>query len=709
MYCRFCGHVLREGSQFCPECGKAVQINWAEQQEKEKLGTVAEEKGFFCRKCGTRSSAGELFCGVCGTKLDNPSNGIQAEKTHLHKRMKAGGIVAAFLAVIVVGMIGAFFFVRQRTLETPYFLYMKDNELWMGNVRGEEMKRVERNVVEGEMDDGDLLPDIYDVLNGLQKSQDGSYFFYPAEIKLTPSYNIIYDLYCIEVDKKEAEPIKLASDICSYSVLKNNHILYVDKECRFCICDINGNEEEISSDYLQWYKLSIDEKTLIYVTSLGMYHVDMQTPRESEKLDLDVTAIVAASDSLDMIIYKKEGGLYVLKDLSKKEKIAEGTANVSVLNSNEDTAIIYTKGAGLWPLMMEDLVVDDMTASGSEMGEEMKDYLANTSALPYSYDDFVKADIFVYDVGTKEESIVQEGVWILPSNFCVDDTQKSAHLIRYITEEDLPKIPISEAVSDTGEVDYFALENRVEVSLKNAMSMALLKTDAFLPIDIDGRFCSQVEANEEEKQFYCLAKKGDAESCDLVRIGWEGEEAGTVETLDTEVTSLKTAKNGNVFYLKGNDDAPKELYCNGKLVDTGIADYLGESNGPSGWEIGEDGKCYYIIDGIFDFNDGTEGGTLCVFDGEEKREIAEDVLMFLPVGEEDVLFLSDYSMLEFRGELYYLEGEEANRLDSDVSWIYEPISAGTVKLDQRRWFGLWKEKIGTQTPDTDNVTETGQK
>ena len=160
--------------------------------------------------------------------------------------------------------------------------------------------------------------------------------------------------------------------------------------------------------------------------------------------------------------------------------------------------------------------------------------------------------------------------------------------------------------------------------------------------------------------------------------------------------------------MKGDDDAPKELYCNGKLVDTGVADHLGESNGPSGWEIGEDGKCYYIINDIFDSHDGTEGGTLCVFDGEEKREMAEDVYMFLPVGEEGALFLSDYNMMEFRGELYYLEEEEANRLDSDVSWIYAPASAGTVKLDQTRWFRLWGEKIKTQTPDTDNVTETGQ-
>ncbi len=54
MKCLKCGNEVREGAQFCRECGTKIVLS----------------KPCFCRVCGNKISDGSKFCPFCGAKLD---------------------------------------------------------------------------------------------------------------------------------------------------------------------------------------------------------------------------------------------------------------------------------------------------------------------------------------------------------------------------------------------------------------------------------------------------------------------------------------------------------------------------------------------------------------------------------------------------------------------------------------------------------------
>lgn len=94
--CANCGADLKEGTQFCPECGT-------------KVGTVTNEK-LFCENCGAEITNSENFCETCGTNLNNPKH--NNTKNFLKKNKNAliivaGILIALFLVVMVLSLFSA--------------------------------------------------------------------------------------------------------------------------------------------------------------------------------------------------------------------------------------------------------------------------------------------------------------------------------------------------------------------------------------------------------------------------------------------------------------------------------------------------------------------------------------------------------------------------------------------------------------------------
>lgn len=71
--CRKCGAILKEGQEFCTQCGTSIKR--------------------ICTNCGNELKEGELFCPKCGTKYeekkeDNPPQTPKKEKTVVKKKEK---------------------------------------------------------------------------------------------------------------------------------------------------------------------------------------------------------------------------------------------------------------------------------------------------------------------------------------------------------------------------------------------------------------------------------------------------------------------------------------------------------------------------------------------------------------------------------------------------------------------------------------------
>ncbi len=72
-HCRFCGAVLREGAQFCGQCGEKVVLNIQSEVSSDgwhQNGPSGERRAQVCPSCGAVIVDGGQFCAQCGTPVN---------------------------------------------------------------------------------------------------------------------------------------------------------------------------------------------------------------------------------------------------------------------------------------------------------------------------------------------------------------------------------------------------------------------------------------------------------------------------------------------------------------------------------------------------------------------------------------------------------------------------------------------------------------
>jgi len=93
--CENCGAELKEGAQFCQECGDKI----------ENIEEVEKEVEFkYCPNCGNKLQKEAVFCEECGVNLENPEM-KPANEESLIQKYKIPIIIIAIVAII--GISGA--------------------------------------------------------------------------------------------------------------------------------------------------------------------------------------------------------------------------------------------------------------------------------------------------------------------------------------------------------------------------------------------------------------------------------------------------------------------------------------------------------------------------------------------------------------------------------------------------------------------------
>lgn len=118
MYCEYCGKEIRDGGQFCTNCGHSIEVSPLGQTVK--LDTASNEA--FCSACGARIEADAKYCDACGAPVTitalpvigsvagtaaSTANSANVP-TGLNK--KTAAIIAAVVAVIAIAAIVAVLF-----------------------------------------------------------------------------------------------------------------------------------------------------------------------------------------------------------------------------------------------------------------------------------------------------------------------------------------------------------------------------------------------------------------------------------------------------------------------------------------------------------------------------------------------------------------------------------------------------------------------
>ncbi len=751
MFCSVCGNEMEENAKFCSKCGTPVEpaepikesapeapaeesapeapveesapetpaeesVPEAPAEEsapeapaEESAPEAPAEGAFvFCPHCGTKNNAEDLFCASCGGRLDGSAAGAAEAASPGQKAdgQKAGGFgkkgiligIAAAAVILILAIVGITLLSGKKDGVNDFY-YVADNELYEKSFGKGDPKMVDDGIVES----GGPLFAYYDLK--LRMSDDGKYLFYPRNYDSDTSS---YDLYCVRTDKKNAEAVKVASDMMTdygseYALLPGNRIVYLNNEGSLYLSDFNGEKERIAKDAREMV-LSKDGSQVVWLSNEEnrMYFQDLKKKdAEKERLDSNVTYVQAYSDDLKTIVYMKDNALYVIENLKDKKKISEDVENLAVVDINGKYRIYYVKqDPDAQDIYMWDLVEDDLADSDAQITEpDIEDYqhtemrqtfwgvseytVTDDDAYYAAYDtyreklqrdyvrDYLKgeslgvsdyfnrANLMVYDSEANDSRIILKDKWVTASNYYnVEDSQGFVSILAYLNEENLPKIKLSTVLAeDEDESDI------LEDGLSDCMVTAIQSDETIIPVEFEGDFnYGDCEIDYEKKLLYILLYEMDEDGivedeASLVSIPYTGSNAGKVEEKDTEVGRLCGLVDGKLYYLKDcNDSMEGDLYCDNKRIDSDVSGYV---SGVSG----EPGKILYRTE----YDDVNY--TLKLYDGKESKKIGSDVYTFEDFSSNKILFLTDYSTSRYEGELKLYNGKEVQQISSDVSAI----------------------------------------
>lgn len=120
MYCEYCGEEIRDGGQFCTNCGHSIEVSPSDQTAR--LDTTGNEA--FCSACGGRIEADAKYCDICGAPVAvvalpviDPVTGAAVPTTNNAdaptgpNKKKIAIIAAAATVIVIAGIVAALFIV----------------------------------------------------------------------------------------------------------------------------------------------------------------------------------------------------------------------------------------------------------------------------------------------------------------------------------------------------------------------------------------------------------------------------------------------------------------------------------------------------------------------------------------------------------------------------------------------------------------------
>ena len=308
--CPNCNAPLEDDARFCANCGAAIPEE-APAPAPQEPESVSET--IFCPNCGGQTNAAFEYCEHCGAALNAPG-GQKTNKSGgpgLKKWLILGAGVVAVAAVIIVLVS---IFSGGGGGGKGYGLYIKDKEIFYSNLSPKGAWQLTSKLSE-DASNAALASGRSTISSLVVMSRDGKTLFFPDKLDSG------YTLYWRNTSGKK-EATKIDSDITRYAVndsaslvtyLKNGN-LYQYNVSR----DDKGNK--LAGDVTIFY-VSDDGKRIIFRDEDDtLYQID--SGKDKESLDKDVSGIQRVSDDCKTVIYTKDGTLYLKQSGKDKVKIS---------------------------------------------------------------------------------------------------------------------------------------------------------------------------------------------------------------------------------------------------------------------------------------------------------------------------------------------------------------------------------------------------
>ena len=630
----------------------------------------------FCFNCGAQNTSNNRFCRACGgpLKKDAKSDSIwttgPAVNTSTPKKKTTVEIpwkilaIAGGAAVVVVAILLFAFSLKK----DEKFMYVKDDSLM--------------SVAVGKSKTKEMLSDFEceeDQAYHVTLSEDGKYLFYPDDFD---EYGDSFELRYIRTDKKNADDEKIASDVESYFLLKNNRVTYMTNSDALYIHNLK-EKEKVDSD-VKTYRVSEDEKQILWLCDDGdMYIQDINLKKEAEKIASDVSYLDDVSPNFNYVIYAKDEDLYVYKNGKDAKKVCSDYDCCYTKADNDGYEIYYVETEEDTAGVLADFVVDDLektdkaisqpnihdyeteiqkpsfwgTITSTEVDDayydlldqynakverdEIREYLSNTEMS------VTNATIY-YLTDKTEKTKIAEGI-IDTGNMAVNYSADKIFLTYSYCQDDIEKVKLSDLYEKS---DYYYLEENIMNQLEDNQQVMLL---------LDGK-AKETGLSSDNLYYYGIGQDNDciyyidSEDDDTLYCESYGKNAGTREKIDDEVSIIFEYNKGKVYYIKDmNDDGEGDLYCDGEKIASDVYAY---------WSWLSDNE---LLVGV-DYSDKHNSVTMCKVKGGKMTKIADDIYCGdgRMIGDGTMYLLQDYRK---SGDLVYYNGRNVKVIDNDVSYL----------------------------------------
>ena len=726
--CPNCGAQYADGNAFCMECGtplaKAQEVVEAP-AEPEAPAEKAHET-VFCTNCGSQTSTEFAFCQNCGASIvEDAAPAVVAEKKKLPKKailFGAIGVAAVAVLAIVISLVaGAFGGGSKGSSQNNYALYVKDMEIFFSDLKKDEPQQLTARLADSDyMDESDLAYSQYELAYLTCMSEDGKYLFYPD--KYDGSSDGV-NLYYKPVKDLDEDGIKIDSDVYAYTVDSAAKVVTYQKGEEGNLYQYNLKSEEkekIASDVTS-FKVSDDGKQILYINEDDNLYLQV-IGEDKEKLASEVYYFEYVTEDFKTVYYSKDDTLYKQVIGEDKEKIASDVYQILKIY---DTGEVYYTTCEDSEVSLIDYVADDMAEVDEAMTEpvypEYPDYPSYPSWWDYDTDEEYEAAWEEYEeamvVYEEECARIDEEYWAAYDLYWAKEnrdslreslenevlSQSNYSLCYFDGEED---VVLSDAfVGDYYYSDYtFAADKPVIVySAYNQASFDKVKlseieylyevselveaalfssTEKYIAVEGVATVVEQQKTatnfriNESGTEVYYIDDIPDDKNYgDLYHISINKGTVGAPEVYDNDVsTGYSYFINDDEFmYFKDLKNDKGELFINQTSIDYDVYPY----DVYAGEEL--DGVAYFM-----DWNDEKDYGTLKLYKGKESVKIADDVHDFYVAPDGRILYLYDYSLNHYKGELYQWQGKEPEKIDDDVVCII-PILDASIRRYSYGW------------------------
>lgn len=475
MKCDKCGAELKLGAKFCTVCGEKVEV----QRICPNCGKPIKDGAKFCRECGAAVNTSKNPAPQAQPTPVKTEQVRYADPAPVKtgKNKAAIGIIAAVIAVVVVvGVVGAAALTKFIKAKSPavadYSLYIKDNELYLADAENEPIKLTDdffgmslkreceatpsdrgegwynydaESYTEsyGNYEYSDCVPyeddkrDIDNVIKALCKADNSAGIqLYPDKIeflliRLLPTdgsapfdrYSALesFNLCYYRLGAKNASPVKIASDVISYSLSDNGKlVVYTSTDSTVYTYDLTADRTLRIGKDLADYKFADGYSKVYFIDGNGNFY---SASPVSDTLEIDKTLISEnvtrfhVSDDGKTVRFLSGDDYYIVSDGGPTDKMGAHYKGNSVYESEDSKVYYYTDESGdsrsLYKFTVgegEELVTSDFgdVISVSESGEV---YYLISEDSSLSLDNFIVDDLAEQDRPIAEEYEDDSGYW----------------------------------------------------------------------------------------------------------------------------------------------------------------------------------------------------------------------------------------------------------------------------------------------------------